>query len=98
MLASPSATIVRGRGWRDSAFRAGHCGKGGRCSIGCHLSNSGCCGLVFGGGLRGGRAPEGVTESQLADSLPSPGFSESPAGVRRPRQERPGACGAEASG
>lgn len=74
-LASPSATIVKGRGSCGGAFRAGHCGKGGRCSRGCHLSNSWCCGLVVGGGLRGGCRPQGVTESQPADSFPSPGFN-----------------------
>lgn len=56
-LASPSASIVRGRGPRSGASRAGHCGEGGRCSRGCHLSNSWRCGLVVGGGLRGGRRP-----------------------------------------
>lgn len=65
----------RGRGSRDGAFRARHCGKGGRCSPGCHLSNSWCCGLLVGGGLRGGGLPQRVTENQLADSFPAPGFN-----------------------
>lgn len=73
-FASPSVPIGKGRGSRDGAFSAGHCGKGGRCSRGCHLSNSCRCGLVVGGGLRGGRRPQGAVESQLADSRPVPGL------------------------
>lgn len=65
----------RGRGSRDGAFYAGHCGKGGRCSRGCHLSNSWCCGLLFGGGFRGGGVPQRVTQSHLVGSFPAPSFN-----------------------
>ncbi|XP_008061681.2 arginine and glutamate-rich protein 1 [Carlito syrichta] len=59
-LRLPSPPTARGRGRRFGTFGAGHRGKGGRCSRGCHLRDSPRCGLLVGAasvaavGRRGG--------------------------------------------
>lgn len=51
----------------------------------CHLSSSCRCGLVVGGGLGGGRRPQGAAQSQPADGSPRPGLRRT--AIPRPESE-----------